>query len=354
MTPAGAAGTVRVRPARAEDGSAWQRFVASHPDALPFHEPAWAQAVVDGFGHATPTLLAERAGRVVGVLPLVHFTGRGLGRLFGRRLVATGFAVQGGVLAADEAAAEALLAAGEVLARELGVRTLELRAPPPARPGWTRGPDLYARFVGPLAESDEATLARLRRKQRAMVRKAMRAGLQARLERRLDAFLELYADSVHRLGTPLFPRTWFEALLHHFGERADVLVVAQDGRDLAAVLSLYHRDTVMPYYAGSRLAARRLAANDFLYFALMRHARERGCTRFDFGRSKRGTGAFDFKRHWGFVPEPLVYGHYLPAGGPVPRLDPLSPRYRLWVAGWRRLPRPLADRLGPRLARHLG
>ena len=44
-----------------------------------------------------------------------------------------------------------------------------------------------------------------------------------------------------------------------------------------------------------------------MYWELMRRACERGLKVFDFGRSKRGTGSFDFKKNWGFEATPLVY-----------------------------------------------
>jgi hypothetical protein len=86
----------------------------------------------------------------------------------------------------------------------------------------------------------------------------------------------------------------------------------------------------------------------------MGHARARGCTRFDFGRSKLGTGAFAFKKNWGFEPVPLSYVSRT-APGVEPRvINPLSPKYRLQVAAWRKLPLWLANRLGPPIARGLG
>src|SRR3546814_5643441 len=89
------------------------------------------------------------------------------------------------------------------------------------------------------------------------------------------------------LGTPVFPKALFDAVLDAFEGDADILTVREGGRPVASVLSLYWRGTVMPYWGGGTADARRLRANELMYFALMRHAREKGCTRFDFGRSKR-------------------------------------------------------------------
>ena len=143
-------------------------------------------------------------------------------------------------------------------------------------------------------------------------------------------------------------------MLDGFGADADILTVRREGRPVASVLSLYFAAVVMPYWGGGTAEARTWRANDLMYFALMRHARARGCVRFDFGRSKAGTGAFAFKRNWGFDPVPLDYA-LRTADGSAPReINPLNPRYRLQVAAWRRLPLGLANLLGPLIARGLG
>jgi hypothetical protein len=89
-----------------------------------------------------------------------------------------------------------------------------------------------------------------------------------------------------------------------------------------------------------------------MYFALMAHARARGCTRLDFGRSKTGTGAAAFKKNWGFVPEPRRYAKR--SDGPVREVNPLNPKYALMVRTWQRLPLPIANLVGPWISRGLG
>jgi hypothetical protein len=163
----------------------------------------------------------------------------------------------------------------------------------------------------------------------------------------------VYAESVRNLGTPVFPRALFAAVLDVFGEDADILTVLHEGQAVASVLSLYHRGAVMPYWGGGVHAARGLRANDAMYYALMCRARGRGCDRFDFGRSKTNTGAYHFKRNWGFEPQPLSYAAWT-ADGAAPRdVNPLSPRYKAKIALWQKLPLPIANRLGPFIANGL-
>src|SRR3546814_5783412 len=113
---------------------------------------------------------------------------------------------------------------------------------------------------------------------------------------RTDTLIPYTALVLANLGTPVVPGSLFDAVLDAFGSDADILAVCKEGRPVASVLNLYHRGAVLPYWGGGTQEARGLRANDMMYFALMSHARSRGCTRFDFGRSKVGTGAAAFKK----------------------------------------------------------
>jgi FemAB-related protein (PEP-CTERM system-associated) len=331
---------LEVRAASAADEDAIRGFVESRSDATPFHLPGWLRAVERGCGQAGSYLLAEQDGRIVGLLPLTGMRSR----LFGSALVSSGFAVGGGVLGEG---GEALAEAAWTLAQAEGFGSVELRGGPvPA--GWVRRDGLYFGFAREIPEGEEAILKAIPRKQRAEVRRALGSGLEVSVGRGGAAHYRVYAQSVRNLGTPVFPRALFEAALDELD--AEILTVSRAGEPLASVLSLYFRGTVYPYWGGGTRAARAARANEMMYFALMRHARGRGCTRFDFGRSKAGTGAFAFKKNWGFEPRPLVYA----VRGEARETNPLSPRYRLQVAAWKKLPLWLANRLGPPIARGLG
>src|SRR5438874_2109745 len=201
----------------------------------------------------------------------------------------------------------------------------------------------------------DANLLAIPRKQRAMVRKGIGHGLESRIDSDVDTFFALYADNVHRHGTPPLSKRYFQALLKGFDRDCEVLTVTEPGgRAVSSVLSFYFRDEVLPYYAGDVAAARDLAANDFKYWELMRRACERGLRVFDYGRSKKGTGSYDFKKNWGFVPTPLAYEYALVTRSAIPQNNPLNPKYRAMIATWRRLPRPVVDVLGPMLVKSLG
>ena len=354
----GCAGQGAVRLANLADSAevaAIERFLAMHPQATPFHRPVWLEAVAQGTGNRAMALVLEREGLIAAYLPLneVHSP------IFGRLLASTGFAVDGGVLARDGVDAEPIFAAVEELALRHSCPAVELRGGPlpDERTGWTIRNQSHCGFVLPLAEDDEKQLTAIPRKQRAEVRKALANELTVEVgstERDRTAHYAVYAESVRNLGTPVFPRPLFEAVLDGFGDDADILTIRHDGKPVASVLSLYHRGSVMPYWGGGTRAARRLRANDRMYFELMLHARRRGCSHFDFGRSKTGSGAYDFKRNWGFTPEPLSYAGWTAPGAAKRDADPTSAAHSRQIDIWKRLPLPVANFFGPWISRGLG
>ncbi len=228
---------------------------------------------------------------------------------------------------------------------------------PPVAGQWRHQTTSHAGFIAALSETDDAQLLAIPRKQRAEVRKGLEQGLTVTTgsgPHERAAHYAVYADSVRNLGTPVFPKALFDAVLDRLDKHADILTVRDGGQPVASVLSLYHRGAVMPYWGGGTRAARPLRANDRMYFELMRHARSRGCTRFDFGRSKVGSGAYHFKRNWGFTPEPLAYAVWTAPGERPRDADPTSARHEALIAAWRRLPLGLANLIGPWIARGLG
>lgn len=339
-------------PARS---AAWDAFAAAHPQGTFFHRAAWADVLSRAFGHAAHYLMAERDGAVVGVLPLVQVKTL----LFGNSLISNPFCVYGGPLAVDAEAAQALEREAAALMVRLGVPVMEWRFRDAIPEGWLDGgwqsrDDLYVTFRKPILASDDANMKAIPRKQRAMVRKGIDRGLTSSVGRDVDTLHAIYAESVRNLGTPVFGRNYFRILAEVFAADMDVVVIQDAGSPVAAVMNFYDRGEVLPYYGGGTAAARVAAAHDFMYWEVTRLAAARGCTGFDFGRSKAGTGSFAFKKNWGFTPTPLLHRYRLAPGAGIPDHNPLNPKYRLFIAAWKRLPLPIANLVGPHIVRGVG
>ena len=345
---------LQVKCLEADQREAWDRFVLGEcPEAGFFHRSGWRDVIQEVYRQRCHYLYAERDGRIVGVLPLVHVQSP----LFGDRLISTAFTVGGGTAAIDEDARAALDAEALRLMTGLGAVCLELRGPARRHEGdgWISKADVYATFSRPIAETEEECLKQIPRKQRAVVRKAINGGvLVDELDSEPSRFFPLYAYSMRDMGTPVFGLRFFSAVMASFGTDCDCLTILHQDKPISSVMNFYFRDRVMPYYTGCRLQARDLGANDFMYWRLMRRAMDRGFGVFDFGRSKFGTGPFSFKKNWGFEPRPVTHEYRTAGGGGVPEINPLNPKYRLFIAAWKRLPLGLANLLGPHVVRQIG
>ncbi len=346
--------SVRIRPLEAPAAGAWDDFVHATPAATFFHLSGWAGVIADSFGHATHYAMAEQDGAIVGVLPLARMRTR----LFGDVLASTPFCVYGGPVASTPEALDALTTHAEDLRRKLGAPVLEFRRLDAPDPGFAERPPLYYTFRKPiLITGDDAKdmQANIPRKQRAEARKGLKLGLTSISNSDTDTLHRVYAESVRNLGSPVFPRRYFRALAAAFPDAHDVTTVLHEDRPVASVLNFHFRDQVLPYYGGGVREARELSANDVMYWEVMRRAgAERGAKLFDFGRSKADTGAFAYKKNWGFTPEPLHYCYRLAEGARIPDNNPNNPKYRAVIAAWKRMPLWLANILGPPLVRGLG
>jgi FemAB-related protein (PEP-CTERM system-associated) len=341
---------MKVRSFTSQESKGWDEFVVACPFATFFHTLGWKRVVERTFSYHSEYFFAEHHGQVLGILPLFETK-----NIWGKKsLLSVPFGVYGGICSNNSEAEQALLSVVKKMACERGVYCVELRHQRPLRLEELPVKNLYYTFRRPLSQSMEENLESIPRKQRRMIRQGLKHGLVSKVGgvEMLDEFYGVYANSLKNLGTPVFPRTFFSHLLNEFGPDCRIVGVWKNNRMMAAVMTFFFKDQVLPYYGGALTEALKYAVYDFMYWELMCFAVERGCRVFDFGRSKKGTGAFDFKRHWGFEPELLPYQFYLPRGGTIPDMNPSNPKLKLPIEIWKRMPLGLTKCLGPFLVKY--
>lgn len=340
---------VELKQLTEKDEKEWDSYVHSHKDGTTFHLTSWRHAVSSAFGHESFYWAAWKNGEICGILPLTHVKSF----LFGNVLSSLGFAAYGGILADDDEIGRKLLQQAGEEAKKIDADYVEIK--------WKEEPcndlpanNLYVTFIKELSTDHDANMKAIPRKQRAMVRKGIKSGLKVMVGNEyLDQFYDIFAINVHRLGTPVYGKNWFASLLKAYGEDAEILVVEYEGKIVSGVLSFYHGITVLPYYAASLVEYRKYASNDFQYWELMKRAVDKGCRYFDYGRSKKGTGQFDFKKNWGFEPQQLHYKYLLNRISQVPELNPLNPKYQRKIEAWKKLPLALTKILGPYIVKNI-
>jgi len=338
-----------VREASPADAPAWDAYVRSRARATPFHLQAWRRVLERGFRYRPRYLLAERGGELAGVLPL--FACRTL--LGSKALYSLPHTVYGGPLADDDATTGALHAAARDLAREVGAPSIELRNRHPS--GLELAPVAgFVTFEKALPATPEEINRTIPKKSRNLVNQAVkRRLLEADVEGGVEEFYPLFAANYLKLGSPVFPRRFFDALVEEFADDASVLLVRHEGRPVVGVVSVGFRGTFYPLYSGEAEGYGHLHANNFKVFALQDHAVRAGFERLDLGRSylaDRGNVAF--KRHQGFEPEPLPYQVDPLGGGAHEPPDPYGGVLLKARSAWSRLPLGVANRIGPHVLKY--
>ncbi|MEH6648941.1 MAG: FemAB family XrtA/PEP-CTERM system-associated protein [Motiliproteus sp.] len=331
----------------------WDQFVEHCPEATFFHRSGWKNVIAQSVGHRPYYLYAELDGKIEGVLPLFEIKSW----LFGHSLVSTPFCVYGGVAATSDDARQALLEHAKQLAEKLQVDYLELRHRQPQTDGWPNKRK-HSAFRRQLDTDVEKNMLAMKRKQRAVIRQGIknqhRIELNSPATPHFDTFYETYSTSVRNLGTPVFSRCFLKALETEFGDDCEIVTVLQDDQPRSSLMSFYFRNEVLPYYGGGLPESRQLKSMDFMYWDQLCRALERGIEIYDFGRSKNDSGPYNYKRHWGFEPEPLCYEYHLVKADAVPDISPNNPKYKYFIAAWQRLPLKVSQLLGPMLSKYLG
>lgn len=341
---------MQIRQYKNLDRNFWDKYVREHPASTFFHLSGWKALIEASFGHQAHYLIAESHHKIRGVFPI--FSVKSF--LFGRSLVSIPFATYGGILADDPSTEKELFHSAVKIARNQRLEYLEIRNENQSGINLI-GKDLYYVFKKDISEDHEENLKAIPRKSRAMVRKAIKSKLEYRFGQHelLDSFYDMFAFNYHRLGTPVFAKKYLKNILDQFNNNCTLLIIYKDKEPLSGVLTFYYKDQVIPYYSGAYPLANRYAGNDFLYWVLMKHAADGGYREFDFGRSKKGTGPYHFKKHWGFKPRLLHYQYFLNTIKELPNISPANPKYAKRIEMWKKLPIGVTKVLGPTIVKYI-
>jgi len=347
-----------IRPGTAADDEARDALVRAHPEGSFFHLSAWQRVIHDAFGHRSRELLAWQGEELVGALPMMQCTS-----LSGKKnLISMPYAVYGGPVGASPDVDAALVREAGVLGAKLRVGRVELRtrrAPSfdglPEAPELAKG-SLYVTFERELPGDVEGVLAGMPKKARAEARKA-RKKHELELSHGVwfvDDLYRLFLRNKRQLGSPGMPLSLFHKMVAEFGTDCEVHLVRRGKEALAAVMTFAYGDTLLAYYSGTAEGAdRQFSASNFMYMALQEWAVERGFRYFDFGRSRRDSGAMSFKRRQGFEEADLDYRYLLVRSKDLPSFTPSNPKTAVLRDTWSKLPPWMVRRLSSSLARFL-
>jgi serine/alanine adding enzyme len=328
-------------------GSDWDPFVMGFSDSSIYHLSGWTQIAREVFGHRALFVESrDSSGALIGVLPVI----RQRSWLLGNFATSLAFFNYGGALAADPLVAQQMMIRATEAAEALGCRYLEFRDVRP-RPGeWARRSDKVTLRLN-LPETVEALSKRLGSKLRSQVKRAEREGVDCRTGAAalLDDFYSVFAENMRDLGTPVYPKRFFGAILERFEQHCQLVIIESHGEPWAAAFLVFWRGCAEVPWASCRAKAKPLGANMRLYWELLSQAIGRGCRSFDFGRSTVDSGTDRFKRQWGAEPMPLHWHRWERHASDHGRAttEQKGKAIQLATTMWQRLPLGIANTLGP-------
>lgn len=331
------------------DAGAWDEYVKNHAGGTVFHSSTWLEILRKSYRRPYHHIAVKVDGKIQGLVSLSRVRG-----LSGRKsLYSLPFTAYGGILSENAEASRALADACIDLARKDGAGMVHLRNTVPSGLNLPET-DLNVQFVKALPQTEEACLESIPRKSRATVRKSMsNYGLTYEVNRDWKLLWHLHAVNLKKLGTPAFPKEFFGTIMDDMGDAADILYVMHKGKAVCGVMNFYFKNVCNPYFSGSLQESNQSGANNYMYYALMCHGLKRGCTEFDFGKSRRGSGSFDFKKNMGFEPRTLPFQYLFNTRKDLPSFNPSNPKLALFLKIWASQPLWMSKLAGPFLNRFL-
>ena len=332
------------------DQAGWDDYVNAMDGACNYHRWVWGDVIRQTYGHECFYLASRSGGQINGILPLVSIRSR----LFGNSLVSVPFFSYGGVVSGDPEVREQLLARAVELGDDLNARHIEIRQGDACSLSWLEKSPKVTMEIALPATVDELW-KRMTTGMRNKIRNARKNNLRVEWSglEALGTFYKIFARNMRDLGTPTYPQAWFENLYTHLPEQTRFLTVWDGTEPVASGIITCFRDRVELPWSGSTLESRKKYSAVLMYWSVLEWAVENGYRQVDFGRCTRGSGTYEFKKHFGCQERPLHWYYWLSPGVPVPELRPDNPKFKLATSVWRRLPLGLANVLGPQVVRSI-
>jgi FemAB-related protein (PEP-CTERM system-associated) len=342
--------SISLRGDNAENRARWNDFLANCPTSNFYQRFEWKAINEQEFGHETFYLLLETDRMIQGAFPMVLVSSR----LFGRILCSMPFVNFGGPVTNDTTTEEALLEEACNIAAKRNVDYLEIRSTRPLA-GNLQSSEKKVSLTVKLGENADDIWNAFKSKHRTNIRRVYKDDVRvvSGHSELLDTFYEVMCRSWRALGTPIFSKRYFAAILAAFGDDIRIFVAYHGHIPVATTFNGHFKDTVEGMWAGSVPEGRRLQVNYVLYWEMIKDACERGFSQFHLGRSTIDTGGESFKKKWNAETTQLYWQYFMPSKGELPQLNVDNPKFRLAIQAWRQMPLWLTKTVGPLISRSI-
>jgi FemAB-related protein (PEP-CTERM system-associated) len=329
----------------------WDAYAQSHPQASVYHQSCWIDIPAKAFGQKAFYIEARTAeGALTGILPLVRQPG-----IFGGCfLTSLPYFNYGGALADSDEIAQALMARAVEIGQQQNAKYIEFRDVTPRSGAWQVRTDKVSMILDLTADT-QMLGKNIGAKLRSQIRRPDRDNPQVHSggAELLPAFYDVFRKNMHNLGTPVLPLAFFKTVMQSAGEHCAIITLEKNGRAMAAALLVMNGQGMEIPWACCLEEAKPAGYNMKLYWECLAFSINKGCARFDFGRSTQDSGTYRFKAQWGAKPLQLHWHRWPCASEASSAAAPAGKGRDLLANTWRKLPLFMANYIGPAIAPRL-
>ena len=329
----------------------WDAYIESHPEGSLYHLSKWQKIIKNQFGHESCYFYSENTeGLINGILPVVQLKSM----LFGNYMVSVPYFNYGGVLADDNNIAIELMSQAGKTASNKSASHVEYRDTQKYKGDWGLREDKVVMLLD-LPSEYEQLWKDIGTKVRAQVKRPQREPVSIKhggLEL-LDDYYEVFARNMRDLGTPVYAKAFFKAILETFSDNAHIVCVYHNDVPAAAGFLLGYKNRMEIPWASALREFNKISVNMLLYWEVLKYTIEQGYAQFDFGRSTMNAGTYRFKKQWGAKPKQLYWHYWLNDGQDVPKMNPDNPKYKFVISAWQKMPVWLTKIVGPSIVKNL-
>jgi len=322
----------------------WSEFVESCPNANIGHQIGWQSVMTESFGRDSRYLMAVESNEALGILPLIRIK-----TLWGAKAyISIPWIDYGGICANDKVVEEMLYAKAREIAEQEKVKFMEFRSISAGENNFKKRDDKVT-FLLDLSVGLDSIWKGFNAKLRNQIRKSDKMGLYTEYGgiERLNEFYSVFSRNMRDLGTPVWGKKCFESVLNVFKDTSRLILVKRDNVTVAGGVVLTFKDRVYIPWASAIRDYLKYCPNHSLYWRVIRDSIEDGFKYFDFGRSTIDCNTYRFKKQWVPNPTQLTWQYYLRRSNEIPNINPSNPKFKILVWLWKKLPLPIANRLGP-------
>jgi len=325
----------------------WSKFLKDQKDAYFCFDLACRNIIKNVYKLLDLYLLAFENNKVVGICPAFIIKNK----FFGKKLVSLPYFGYGGVISLSNDAQEALTKYLEDYTREKNLGYFELRFLKPVH-DHIISKDNFTFFLD-ISRGTNEVWANLQSNTRNHIRKSEKFGLKIKKGKEfLSDFYQLYQKLMKRLGTPVHSFLFFKEFVKEFDNKVEIIVVEQEKKIVAGMILLFYGNIAHNVWAASDLKYSKMDVNNYLHWQAIKLSMEKGAKIFDFGRSEKNSGTYNFKKQWGTKIKQLYYQSYSPKERKF-GFSAEKKKYRTQIKIWKKIPLPLTNLLGPKIRKFI-